>query len=68
MKLKDLQGITGSKQGDVQWAIVYRKVDNQQVATCSSIEYAMKTYGEMVVKRIASTYRNGKDCIVFYLA
>ena len=68
MKLKDLHEIVGSKPGDVQWAIIYRKADNKQVATCSSIEYAIKTYGDMVVKRIASTYRNGKDCLVFHLA
>ena len=44
MKLKDLHEIVGSKPGDVQWAIIYRKADNKQVATCSSIEYAIKTY------------------------
>ena len=66
MQLKNLQSLVGSK-GDIQWAIVYYKDGNKQVGICSSIEYAMKHHGDKVVESISSTYKNGKDCLVFHL-
>lgn len=65
MKLKELKSILHSNTGQIQMAIVYDIENNKDLAS-GSIEYAMKEYGEMEVKRISSCveFKNGQDYLV----
>lgn len=64
MKLKELKSILRSNIGQIQMAIVYDRKKNKDVGK-GSIEYVMKEYGEMEVKRISSCIDfDGWDCLV----
>lgn len=52
MKVGDLKGIAYSSTGNIQFATVYDIDSDADLESGCSVEYAIKHYGDMEVKRI----------------
>ena len=67
MKLKDLAGVAYSKNGWIQFCIVYDYTKNIDLETGCSIEYAIKHYGDRDLHRISSLYEDGCSYLLLSL-
>ena len=54
MKLEALKDILKSPRGSIQFCIVYDRETDLDLAYGCSVEYAVKTYGDCIVKNISS--------------
>ena len=54
MRLNELQGILRSTRGCIQFAVVYDRERNIDVEDGCSIEYAIETYGNRIVRQIGA--------------
>ena len=60
MKLEALKDILKSPRGSIQSCIVYERETDLDLAYGCSVEYAVKTYGDRIVKNITSLLENGE--------
>ena len=64
MKLKDLKDVLWSTTGQIQWCVVYDWEADKDIAPRCSVEYAIKHYGDITVRRIMSAYEDGQSLLI----